>query len=62
MTRAWCIDETADLFRVSQATVRRWIKAGKLKAVPTSTGTRITVASIKELLKKSGHYRPEATA
>lgn len=57
VTRAWREDETADLFRVSPATVRRWIKAGKLETVPAGTGTRITVASIKKLLEKSQSTR-----
>ena len=60
MKRAWRIDEAADLFRVSPATIRRWVKAGKLDEVPAASGARVTVESMKRLLEKSQGTRQGA--
>ena len=34
----WSVDEVADYFRVSNETVRRWVRGGKLKAAKPGGG------------------------
>jgi excisionase family DNA binding protein len=49
------IQEVADFFRVKPATVRRWIKAGKLDAVTLAPKTvRITEDAVKEFMAGGG--------
>lgn len=49
------IREVADFFRVKPATVRRWIKEGKLDAVTLAPKTvRITEDAVKEFMAGGG--------
>jgi excisionase family DNA binding protein len=46
------VDEIATALRVTEATVRRLIQSGELKALKFGGSIRITKDSIKELLKE----------
>ena len=49
----YSIKETQHLLSVSKSTVLRWIKERKLEAVKFGKATRITSASIEQLLAES---------
>jgi len=47
------VREVADLLKVSEATVRRWIKNGELRAIDIGKGWRIAVSDLEAFLQ--GH-------
>lgn len=57
--RAYTTDEVADLFRRTPATIRRWLRAGVLRAVPRvcPRGPQLVLGS--ELRAKLGGLVPE---
>lgn len=46
------IEETASLLKVSTATIRRWIKRGRIKAFRAGREYRIRKMDIEELFKR----------
>lgn len=47
------VKEVADLLKVSEVTVRRWIKEGELRAIDIGKGWRISPGDLDAFLK--GH-------
>ena len=54
------VRDVADLLRVSEVTVRRWIKDGELRAIDIGKGWRIDPADLDSFLE--GHATRPATA
>jgi excisionase family DNA binding protein len=59
--RHFSLSEVAIGLRVSERTVRRWIKAGKLKAYKPGRDFRIPESAVRELIEK-GEVSPKARA
>jgi excisionase family DNA binding protein len=59
--RHFSLSEVAIGLRVSERTVRRWIKAGKLKAYKPGRDFRIPESAVRELVEK-GEVSPKARA
>lgn len=59
--RHFSLSEVAIGLRVSERTVRRWIKSGKLKAYKPGRDFRIPESAVKELVEK-GEVSPKARA
>src|SRR5215218_8974403 len=59
--RHFSLSEVAIGLRVSERTVRRWIKAGKLKAYKPGRDFRIPESAVRELVE-SGEVSPKARA
>lgn len=51
MSQVYTTRETANLLRITDRTVRQWIKDGKLPAVKVGSGWRIQKADLDQLLK-----------
>lgn len=49
--RPWTPDEAASWFSVSEVTIRRWVREGRLRRIPTGGALRITAASIAALTR-----------
>ena len=51
------VGQLADLFCVNQETVRRWIRSGKLKAIPSGKGSlkRIPISDLIEFVNDRVH-------
>jgi excisionase family DNA binding protein len=45
------VQELADRLEVAEATVRRWIKSGELRAIDIGKGWRIADADLERFLK-----------
>src|SRR5215218_3768391 len=59
--RHFSLSEVAIGLRVSERTVRRWIKAGKLKAYKPGRDFRIPESAVRELVER-GEVSPKAQA
>lgn len=55
--RPWTPEEAADWFAVSQVTIRRWVREGRLARIPTGGALRITALSVSRLTR--GEYDAE---
>ena len=56
LERLLTIDELAIWFKVSEATVRRWVKAGKLKGFQPGGrkgGIRFRLSAVNEMIMKN---------
>jgi excisionase family DNA binding protein len=51
MERIYTVEEAAEYFLVSHETVRRWLKAGKLKATRPGRRWLITESAMQAVLK-----------
>ena len=47
--KPWTPEEAASWFSVSEVTIRRWVREGKLRRIPTGGALRITALSIQRL-------------
>lgn len=49
----YTISDIASLFTVSEQTVRRWIKDGKLQSFKVGRGVRVTAEALRKYLEES---------
>ena len=47
--KPWTPEEAASWFSVSEVTIRRWVREGRLARIPTGGALRITAASVLRL-------------
>jgi len=55
----YTVREVAELLKVSQATIRRLIKAGKLEAYRVGKQLRIPAEAVRGILENPKDYRPK---
>jgi excisionase family DNA binding protein len=55
----WTPKEVADRFKVSEETVRRYIRQKKLQAIRFGDQLRILDSSLQEFIKKRENNQPE---
>lgn len=62
--RTYTVKEVAEILQVNPETVRRWIRANKLRAVKTSNkgGNKILESELKAFLKETPAYAAGASA
>lgn len=51
MEKIYTIQEVAELLRVNQMTIRRWIKSGKIKSIKIGRKYLFNESELKRLLK-----------
>jgi excisionase family DNA binding protein len=51
LERPWTPEEAALWFSVSEVTIRRWVREGRLRRIPTGGALRITAASVAALTR-----------
>jgi excisionase family DNA binding protein len=49
----YTVEEVAQLFKVSEQTIRLWIRSGKLESFKIGRGHRIPAESVKQLIAQS---------
>ena len=57
MEKIYTVAEARDYLRISDATIRRYIKDGRLEAQRVNRQYRITESSIKDFLNAQGKLR-----
>lgn len=54
MEKSYTIRELAEILKVHQNSIRRWIKSGKLKVNRVGGAIRITEKQLNEFVERSG--------
>lgn len=62
MEKLYTLDEVAEILGTVTETIRRYVRAGKLKASKLGKSWRVSESSLKEFLQKNQNIGDEDTA